>query len=221
MTKKPTFTEQRAALDADLEDARDARDRAANRQHRELGEGSQLAIELTQPIRDFQGSVKYNLPDAPPEDERADRLAALTRELCEAIVERGVLLQPINTPTGYGLGIIDASVGEDVESARKAVADATRAVADFDRDHGDDLAEERKAARAAAYRKAVDDGDLDLADQLLRQRHEEDERTARQRTADALVSGEYEGWDADGQGDIRRSESAGTAAALTTADLAG
>jgi len=214
-----SLTEQRDKLTTNLEDARDARDRAANRQHRQLGEGSDLAIELTQPIRDFQGSVKYSLPDAPPEDERAERLAALTRELCDAVVERGVLLQPINTPTGFGLGIIDPTVAEDLESARKAVADAARALADFDRDHGDDLAEERKEARAAAYRKAVEDGDLDRADELLRQRDEEDVRTARQKTADDLASGAYEGWDADGQGDIRRSS--GSTDALTTADLSG
>lgn len=219
MTRAKTLTEQRADLAAVLEDARDRYDAAVNRQRRESTEGSELAIELTQPLRDFLGSVQHNLPDAPPVDQRADRLAELTKALCDAVVERGVLLQPINTRTGYGLAIIDPSVPDGVEAAQKAKADAARALTDFDRDHGDELRAERKAARADAYRKAVDDGDLDRADELLRQRDEEDERTARQKTADALVSGAYQDWDADGAGDIRRSESLTATDALTTADL--
>jgi hypothetical protein len=217
MSKKPTLTDQRAALADDLEVARDRFDAAVNRQRREGSEGTALVGGLIQPLRDFLGSIEYNLPDAVPVDERADRHAELTRELCDEIVKRGILLKPANVRTGFGLALVDPSVADEVDDAQKAKADAAVALADFDRDHGDDLAKERKAARAAAYRKAVDDGDLDLAGELLRQKDEEDDRTARQKTADALSSGAYEGWEDDAQ----RTVVPATEGALTTADLSG
>jgi hypothetical protein len=222
VTKKPTFTEQRAALADDLEAARDRFDAAVNRQRREDSEGSDLILDLVHPLRDFLGSIEHNLPTAPPVDERADRHAELTRELCDAIVERGVLLQPAAVFGGVGLVLIDPSVGDEIDAAQKAKSDATVALTAFDRDHGDDLAEERRAARTAAYQQAIDEGDLARAGDLLRERDEEDLRTEREKTADALTSGEYENWDADGQGDIRRTEVVpATSGAMTTADLAG
>jgi hypothetical protein len=212
-----SLTEQREKLAADLEDARDRLGAAIHRQRRDGNEGTALILDLIQPLRDFLGSIEHNLPDATPVDERADRHAELTRELCDRIAERGVLLKLANVRTGFGLALVDPSVDDEVDAAQRAKSDATVALTDFDRDHGDDLAQERKEARAAAYRKAVDDGDLDLADQILRQRDEEDVRTAREKTADALSSGAYEGW----EDDAHRTVVPATEGALTTTDLAG
>jgi hypothetical protein len=185
------------------------------------GEGSDLILDLVHPLRDFLGSIEHNLPDAPPVDERADRHAELSRELCDAIVERGVLLRPAPVYGGVGLVLIDPSVGDEIDAAQKAKSDATVALTAFDRDHRDDLAEERRAARTAAYQQAIDAGDPARAGELLRATEEADLRTEQEKTADALTSGAYEGWDADGEGDVRRSGSLTESGALTTADLSG
>lgn len=218
MSKAPTLTEQRDKLAADLEDAQDALTAATRR----LRSGrSDAGREVVAPLIEFTEAIRNNLPDAPPEDERADRKRELIREFFDAIEERGLTLDPVRSNEGFALAVADPSIDADHDAALKASNEATAALNEFDREHGDGLRAERKDARAAAYRKAIDDGDLDLADEILRERDYEDQRDARQATADALVSGEYEDWDADGKGDIRRSESPATDGALTTADLAG
>lgn len=214
MTKAKTLTEQRDKLAADLEDAQDALTAAARR----LRTGrSDAGREVVAPLIDFTDAIRNSRPDATPEAERADRKRELIREFFDAIEERGLTLDPVRSNEGFALAVIDPTVDADHDSALKATNEARAALTEFDRDNGDGLRAERKAARAAAYRKAIDDGDLDLADEILREREYDDQRDARQRTADLLASGAYEGWEGDENAD--RVEPADPA--LTTADLAG
>jgi hypothetical protein len=220
VSKAASLTDQRAKLaDADAE-AQDALTAATRR----LRTGrSDAGREVIAPLLDFTEAVEKNRPDAPPEDERADRKRELIREFFDAIAERGLTLDPVRSNEGFALAVIDPSIDADHDAALKASNDAKAALSEFDRDHGDGLRAERKAARAAAYRKAVDDGDLDRAHDLLRETEYEDVRDARQATIDKLVSGEYEGYeDETNRSTYRPSEPAAPATgALTTADLSG
>lgn len=212
MTKAKTLTEQYAQLDTAVEEAEDAL--SAARQRQRTGR-LDTAREVLSPLADLHSAIRFNRPDAPPPEERDEAKLSATRDLFAAIEERGLTLVPIEAPEGPGLVVVDPSIDADYDAALAAKGEAVRKLVKFNRENTEGLSAERKAARAAAYRKAIDDGDLDLADRLLRQGDDEDERTARERTADALVSGEYTDWDADGS-EIRRTDPAPDGA-LTTA----
>lgn len=216
MTK--TLIDQRAALEAELERTRDAVDAAKSRSARQRY-GSEAAADITAPLRDFHDAIDGVRPDATPEAERPERLLELTKEVADAVVEAGLVFDPIRTDAGFALAVVDPSVLEDFDAALAAKSAAAAALREFDRDHGDDLRAERKAADAQAIRDAYEGDDPDALRAAL-ERKAESEQSAREATADALVSGQYAGW--DDRDEIRRGGELANPDpdAMTTADLA-
>jgi hypothetical protein len=174
-----SLTDQRAALEAtvdersaDLSAARYRRDRQRNDATTELL-GDLIANNNARP--------------ATP-TESADFL--------KTAAKRGLLVEPIRTTQGWGVALSDPSVDEEFAAAHEAHQEARAALHAFDAEHGDDLAAERKAALAEELKDAIDSGDRERLNALLIEK-DEDERTARERTADDLTSGKYEGWEDD------------------------
>jgi hypothetical protein len=212
VTKAKTLTDQRADLAAVLEDAEDVLGAARNR----LRTGqTDTASEVVAPLIEFTEAVEHNRPDAPPEDERADRKRELIREFFKAVEERGLTLDPVRSSRGFALAVVDPNIDADYDAALAAKNEAVAALRQFDRDHGDELQAERAKADADAIRQALA-GDDPEAIRAALERREESHRSARQATADKLVSGEYQGW----EDDARRSEPS-PAGALTTDDTTG
>jgi hypothetical protein len=212
VTKDATLTDQRAALAAVLEDAEDAL--SAARERKRTGR-STAAREVLAPLIDFTEAIDNKRPDATPEDERADRQRELMADLFAAVDERGLSLEPVRSNEGFALAVVDPNIDADYTAALDAKNAAVNDLRQFDRDHGDDLQTERKKADADAIRQALAGDDPDAIRAAL-ERREESHRSARQATADRLVSGEYEGW----EDDTRRSEPS-PVGALTTDDTTG
>lgn len=214
MTKTLTLIEQRAALASKVESATAAVTAAHDREKAQRF-GSDAGVDFTADIRDFIDAIAWNRPDATPPEDRASRHLELTKQLGEAVVEAGLVFQPMRTATGFGLVVVDPSVQADVSDALAAKFAAERAVRDFDAKHGEQYRAEQKAAEAEAIREAYEGDDPDALRDLLERRAEADQ-SAREATADALVSGVHAGW--DDRDEIRRSgELAAPTGALTTA----
>jgi hypothetical protein len=190
VTKAKTLTDQRADLAAVLEDAEDALSVARQRQR--VGR-QDAAREVLSPLADLHDAIRFNRPDAPPPDEWAEAKLSATRDLFAAVEERGLVLVPVSTAVGPGLEVIDPSIDADYDAALAAKNEAAAALREFDRDNADDLEAERKAESAKTVKAALASGDADAIREALARRDEVDERTARQRTADDLVSGKYAG----------------------------
>ena len=213
MTKAATLTDQRAKLvDAEAE----AQDALSAATHRLRTGRSDAGREVVAPLIDFTDAIRNSRPDATPEAERADRKRELIREFFDAIEERGLTLDPVRSNEGFALAVTDPSIDAQYDAALKAKNEAVRALVQFNRDHGDELQAERDKADADAIREALAGDDPDAIRAAL-ERREESERSARQATADKLVSGEYEGW----EDDTLRSTPAPATDALTTADTTG
>jgi hypothetical protein len=211
VSKAATLTDQRAKLvDAEAE----AQDALSAATHRLRTGRSDAGREVVAPLIEFTDAIRNSRPDAVPEDERADRKRELIREFFNAIEERGLTLDPVRSNEGFALAVVDPSVDAEYDAALKAKNEATAAVRGFDRDHGNELRAERDKADADAIREALA-GDDPEAIRAALERREESNRSARQATADKLVSGEYEGW----VDDTRRTAPAPESAtdALTTA----
>lgn len=217
MTKAATLTDRRAALADALEATTDAQDAA---RHRQRTARSEAAHEALTPLQDFYRAIEFGRPGATPESERADRLAELTAALFEDVKAGGLVLKPVRSTEGFALAVADPAIDADYTAALAAKNAAAAELRSFEEANADALTAERKATTAVEVKAALDSGDPAAIRTALARRDDEDERTAKQRTADALVSGSYENWDADGQGDIRRSAPAHETA-LTTADLPG
>lgn len=211
MSKTTTLTDQRAALAAADSEAQDALSAAT---HRLRTGRSDAGREVVAPLIEFTEAIRNNRPDATPEAERADRKRELIREFFDAIEERGLTLDPVRSNEGFALAVTDPSVDAEYDAALKAKNEAAAALREFDRDHGDELQAERDKADADAIREALA-GDDPEAIRAALERREESERSARQATADRLVSGAYEGWEDDAN---RTAPAPASPAALTTAD---
>jgi hypothetical protein len=209
VSEAATLTDQRAKLaDAEAE----AQDALSAATHRLRTGRSDAGREVVAPLIDFTDAIRNSRPDAAPEDERADRKRELIREFFDAIEERGLTLDPVRSNEGFALAVVDPSVDAEYAAALAVKNEAAAALRGFDRDHGDELQAERDKADADAIREALA-GDDPEAIRAALERREESDRTARQRTADDLVSGKYAGW----EDDARRSEPVPDTAALTTA----
>jgi hypothetical protein len=213
VTKAKTLTDQRAELESALAEAEDALSAA---RHRLRTGRSDAGREVVAPLVEFTDAIDHNRPDATPEADRADRKRELIREFFDAIEERGLTLDPVRSNEGFALAITDPSIDADYAAALRAKNEAVAALREFDRDHGEQLQAERDKADADAIREALA-GDDPEAIRAALERREESERSARQATADKLVSGAYEGW----EDDANRSEPAPATDALTTADTTG
>lgn len=212
MSKAASLTDQRAKLaDADSE----AQDALTAATHRLRTGRSDAGREVVTPLIEFTEAIRNNLPDATPEAERADRKRELIREFFDAIEERRLTLDPVRSNEGFALAVTDPSIDAEYDDALRAKNGTAAAIREFDRDHGDQLQAERDKADAAAIREALA-GDDPEAIRAALERREESHRSARQATADKLVSGEYEGWEDDAN---RHTTTApANPAALTTAD---
>jgi hypothetical protein len=212
VSKAATLTDQRAKLvDAEAE----AQDALLAATHRLRTGRSDAGREVVAPLIEFTEAIRSNRPDATPGAERADRKRELIREFFDAIEERGLTLDPVRSNEGFALAVVDPSIDAEYDAALKAKNVATAALREFDRDHGDELQAEGDKADADAIREALA-GDDPEAIRAALERREESHRSARQATADRLVSGAYEGW----EDDTRRSEPS-PVGALTTDDTTG
>jgi hypothetical protein len=212
VSKAATLTDQRAKLvDAEAE----AQDALSAATHRLRTGRSDAGREVVAPLIDFTDAIRNNRPDATPEADRADRKRELIREFFDAIEERGLTLDPVRSNEGFALAVADPNIDAEYDAALKAKNEATAALRGFDRDHGDELRAERDKADADAIREALA-GDDPEAIRAALERREESVRSAKQATADKLVSGEYEGW----EDDTRRSAPS-PVGALTTDDTTG
>jgi hypothetical protein len=171
-----SLADQRAALEATV-DERSADLAAA--QYRRDRQRNQATTDL---LGDLIAN-NHSRPASPKESADFLKIAA----------KRGLLVEPIRTTSGWGITLSDPSVDEEYAAAHEAHQEARKALHAFDAEHGDDLAAERKAVLSQELKDAIDSGDREKLNALLIEK-DEDERTARERTADDLTSGKYAGW---------------------------
>jgi hypothetical protein len=158
VTKDATLIEQRADLQAAYDAANERRAEAFDRQVRKRSKGP---AEVLAPLVDFDRAIEFNRSDAVPIADRDERRRELTRELIEAIEERGLSLVTARTAEGPGLTVTDPTVDADYDAALAARNDAQTAIREFERDHGEDLKAEQRKAEADAIREAFAGDDPD------------------------------------------------------------
>jgi hypothetical protein len=171
-----SFTDERTALEQRVDEASADLAAAQYRRDRERNDATtELLGDLINHNHSRRGDAK----------ESADFL--------KAAAKRGLLVEPTRTSHGWAVALFDPSVDEAYDAAHEVHREAQVALRTFDRDHGDDLAAERKAVLSEELKEAIDSGDREKLNKLLIEK-DEDERTARERTADDLSSGKYAGW---------------------------
>jgi hypothetical protein len=174
-----SLTDQRAALEATV-DERSADLAAA--QYRRDRKRDDATNELLSDL------INHN------HSRRGD--ARESADILKAAAKRGLLVEPVRTSHGWALALFDPTVDEDYEAAHAAHQEAKQALRTFDADNADDLDAERKAVLSEELKEAIDSGDREKLNRLLIEK-DEDDLTARERTAAALTEGAYEGWDDD------------------------
>ncbi len=98
-----------------------------------------------------------------PRDYGEDRKR--TREACEAIIERGLVFEPIGETSD--IIVVDVALDEAFEATTEERKRTANAVTKFENVQSKGLLEERKEATARRLRSAVDSGDTETVRELL------------------------------------------------------
>jgi hypothetical protein len=152
-----TATEQLAALDAKVTEARGRYEKALDTFRR--GDQFGAARDVLTPLFEYARGV-----EARTREESADELRQLTADACERIVEGGLVF---HVPQPGQVTIGDPSLGDEVDAARDALTKATNERDQFAADSRDEREAERKKAEADQIKDALAGDDPDTIREAL------------------------------------------------------
>ena len=137
-----------------LEEAGDAVSEAKFRADRERAD---IGIEVGKALVEYRDTIVFKTNTDTPV-EQVQRKQALTAEFAQAVIDRGLMLEPIHN--GTTLKLTDPSIDTDYADAQVARLEASTAVTRFEADNRAALKAEVDALEVGRYRDALRDGDL-------------------------------------------------------------
>jgi len=152
-----TLIAQLADLQADLVAAHEAEKAAEYRVEREY----EVTVDATADLTAYRDDVLYKRRD--PDTDYQHRL---TRELFERCEAQGLVIETHGPGAGH-LIVRDPAIKEAARAALDARQAARHAITNFEAKNRDALARERDRAETDAFKKALDDGDIDSVRKTL------------------------------------------------------